>query len=111
MDSKTVTEMYNKCQADFVAMRAKEEVKVNVYFEKIKSINPSVFQGKVQIPEDATLKALVPEYYAEHPRQEVLDEQIDKANELCAKINEIIMSICEEAYKCYSEYQVLASGK
>lgn len=110
MDSKMVTEKYNKCQAAFMAMRAKEEVKVNTYFEKIKSIDPAVFEGKVQIPEVATLKSLVPEYYEEHPRQKVLDEQIDKTNELCAQINEIIVNICEEAYQCFAEYQVLASG-
>lgn len=110
MDSKAVTEKYNKCQAAFVAMRAKEEVKFNTYFERISAIDPTVFEGKVDIPKNATLKLLVPEYYAEQPRQQVLDEQIDKANELCSKINDIIMTICEEAYECYSEYQVLASG-
>lgn len=111
MNSSTAMERYNKCQADFIAVRAAEEVKLNNFFEKISCITQPIFEGKVEIPQNASMRTLVPEYFAEHPRQDVLDAQIDAVNELCAKINEILMQICEEADKCYSEYQVLASSK
>ena len=39
------------------------------------------------------------------------DAQIDAVNELLNKINEILVLKCEEAEKCYSEYQVLASER
>ena len=110
MDSRSATELYNKCQADFLAMRAKTELTVQTYFEKIGCIDPSIFEGKVEIPEGASLKTLVPEYYVANPRQAVLDAQIDAANELFGKINKVLTDICQEAVKCYSEYQVLASS-
>lgn len=111
MDYKAIKEKYKKNQAAFIEMRTKQEVQINTFFEKISCITEPIFEGKVEIPKNATLQTLVPEYYAEHPRQSVLDEQIDAVNELCEKINNVLMEICEEAAKCCSEYQVLASSK
>ena len=111
MDIKAAAEKYKKCQEDFISMRTKEEVMLNTFFERIRSIKEPIFEGKVAIPENANLKTLVPEYYVEHPNQEVLEAQIDAVNEMLNKINEILVLKCEEAEKCYSEYQVLASEK
>ena len=111
MNSKSATELYNKCKSDFLAVRVKQEVMVQQYFDSLYKIDKAVFDGKVEIPENASLKSLVPEYYVDNPKQEVLDQQIDTANQLFDKINGILADVCKEAVECYSQYQVLASSK
>lgn len=110
INSKSATELYNKCQSEFMAMRAKQEMMVQNFFESLDKIDKDFFKD-VEIPEQRTLKELVPEYYVENPRQAVLDEQIEHVNEIFAKISNIFMNELEEAIKCYSSYQVLASNE
>lgn len=112
MVSKSATELYNKCQSEFLAMRAKQEMMVQSYFESVDKIvvNFKDILKDVEIPEERSLKDLVPEYYADDPVQEVLDKQIDEANKIFSAINERFIKELEEAVECYSSYQVLASN-
>lgn len=98
-------ELYKKYRETFLADRARQEMQVAAFGESVKSLDPKLFEGKVEIPENFTLQALMPELYAEEPDEEVYSKQYEKTTELFNKINEIFDSINQEAEKCYYEYQ------
>lgn len=110
MDYKTAMELNQKNQEDFIAIRTQQEIGLQDFMKGIYSIDKSKFEGRVELRENLTLKELVPEYYVAEPVQEVLDKQIREANEYLQKLNKIILEILEEAVKCNSNYQVLASS-
>ncbi|MBQ2885906.1 MAG: hypothetical protein IJE43_19445 [Alphaproteobacteria bacterium] len=110
MDYKTAMELNQKNQAEFISIRTQQEIGLQNFLKGIYSIDAKRFEGRVELKENLTLKDLVPEYYAAEPRQEVLDAQIKETNEYLQKLNEIIREILEEAIKCNSNYQALASS-
>lgn len=89
---------------DFLSKRAKQEVRINAWGEKISKVNKEILEG-IELPEEITLKALVPELYAENPREEVYLEQLQKANDLITKVNEVAAKHVNEAYNKLKEYQ------
>lgn len=107
----TAAELYKKYHEEFLRERTRQEMEVLSFAENMKHIDPKVFKGKVEIPENLTLKSLIPELYEEEPCKEVYEEQYNKAEEFFSKVNSIIKEVNEEAYKCLSEYQVIASGQ
>ena len=105
-----VEEIYNKCRESFLAERAKQELQVKNFAEKFVQIDSSVFEGKIEIPEEISLRAMIPEMYVDRPNQAIYEEQYNKAQEFFNGVTEIIANINKEANECLSRYQVLASA-
>ena len=105
-----VEEIYNKCRESFLAERARQELQVRTFAEKFAQIDPNVFEGKIEIPEEISLKAMIPEMYADKPNQQIYEEQYNKAQAFFNGVSEIIAAINKEANECLSRYQVLASA-
>lgn len=99
----------DKILQNFVTVRARQEIAVSEWADKIRKVDPGVL-GDLQLPEELTLKAMVPELYVAEPNKEIYLEQLKKAQALFDKVNEIVNKYNEEATVCLSEYQALSSA-
>lgn len=113
---KQIVEIYNKALIEnesdreaFLVKRTEQEIEVNKFAEKFKKIDPAFWEGKVEVPEEISLKAMVPELYKEDSDRELCHEQWAKANEFFSKVSSIFEEMQRGARECLLEYEVLAS--
>ncbi len=104
-------ELYKQFHEQFLADRAKQEMQVLAWAEELRSVDKSIFEGKVEIPEELTLRSLMPELYEDCPRQEVYDEQFRKTTEFINKVNAVIEEVNNKAIETLKEYQQFAEIK
>ena len=103
-------EVLRKIREQFLSERAKQEMQVSAWAERITKCDPEVLEG-IELPNPLTLRALIPELYADSPRQEVYEEQYDKAVQLFNQVNERADALLREAEKLIAEYRaVVARG-
>lgn len=103
-------ELIQKAREDFVHKRTKQELDVKAWAEKIKKVNPEVLSG-VELPEDISLRSLIPELYEDEPNPEIYHSQYVKAVQLFDQVNAIAEKYNQEAKKCLLEYQELSSQR
>jgi hypothetical protein len=108
MTQSEVMELDRKEREAFVSTRMQQEIKVSAWAEKLLKVDPEVLAG-VELPEEITLRALIPEFYVDEPNQAVYDKQWEAADKLFEKVNKIIEEYNKEALRCLSEYKVLVS--
>lgn len=84
--------VYSERKADFLKLRTEQEVEFAEYSQFIKS-HASYFKGKVDLPEEFSLKAMIPELYEDEPDEAVYQEQLQKTAELFRKINAVQIGI------------------
>lgn len=99
-------ELVQKIRENFVHSRTKQEMAIQTWAENLKKVDPEILKG-VELPEEISLRTLMPELYADKPNQAVYHEQYLKACELFATVNKIADAYNQEARKCLSEYQAM----
>ena len=103
-------EMAQKRMETFLSERAKQEMRINEWGQKISKV-PTTLLEDIQLPEVITLQALVPEAYAEYPRVEVYVAQVNALNALIAKVNALAERYLLEAEREVAEYTDFANAK
>lgn len=103
-------ELMQKAREDFVHKRTKQELDVNAWADKIRKVDPEVLRG-VELPEDLSLRGLIPELYSDEPDPNVYHAQYVKAVELFNKVNVIAAEYNREAKECLLKYQELSSQR
>lgn len=88
----------------FLNNRAKQEVAISAWGEKLVKVDKALLEG-IELPEVITLQTLVPEAYAEAPREDVYLAQLNKANELINAVNEVAAKNLEKAQAVLREYK------
>lgn len=101
-------ELLNKAREDFLAKRAKQEMQIAAWAEKIEKVDPEILKD-IDLPPVITLKALIPEMYADKPNPETYKQQYESCTALFNKVNEIADHYNEEAKRCLLEYQEISS--
>jgi len=94
-----------------IAERAKQEVQVAQWFESIKQVPAEVLES-LQLPEEITLKSLLPELYKpfEEFQQEEYDRQYAKVQEFLSKYNAIAMEYNRKQIMLRREMEKLSTG-
>lgn len=101
-------DLLRKARERFIAERLKQEMEVQAWGEKIKQCDPSILEG-IELPEEISLKTLLPELYVDRPNQSVYDEQYEKMQELFDKCNKVAEEYNAKVRKTIEEYEVFIS--
>jgi hypothetical protein len=72
---------------------------------------PIDVQEELGIPDDLSLKALIPEFYKEAPDQEQYEKEYEAAQSFFRRLNSIADEKNKEARKCLSEFEAMNSKR
>ena len=97
-----------EAREEFIKERTRQETIVANWWEKISGNDPAIL-ASLNLPEVCTLETLIPELYKEKPDKAVYLQQLGKARELFARVNQIGVAYNEEAARCLLEFQELGS--
>jgi hypothetical protein len=110
-ESVSSAELQKIYREKFIKIRTKYEMAISNFAEGIKKVDLSQLEGKIEFPEDMSLKTFIPELYKDIPDKDIYLKQYNRTNEFFSNVNRVIKQINEEACKCLSEYKVQASSK
>lgn len=87
-----LSRIYSERKQEFMRRRTAQELEFAEYAQFIKK-HSSYFDGKVTLPEEFSLRAMIPELYEDEPDEEVYNDQLQKTAELFKKINAVQLSM------------------
>lgn len=110
-DANCSVKDYGIQREEFLQARTKQELAVKDFAKKFAEIPSKFYKDKVEVPDEISLHAMVPEVYVEGGDNETCQKQYVKAQEFFTKMNKIFENVNGEYEKCMSEYRVLVSSK
>lgn len=108
--NKSAEELLKEAREYLMTTRAKQEVMVADWAKSIKQM-PKELLAEIDLPEELTLRSVIPELYQDEPDEKVYEEQYNAFMEKVKKINEIAMKANEDARQCLLKHQQLISNR
>lgn len=110
MEVEIMKQRIKEWETDYLARKARNEMRIAKFAESYKKL-PESLRNVIQLPEEITLKAIMPEYYVEHPNPEVCKQQFNDWKEKEALFNVAVENYFKEMIAtCESELARLNSS-
>ena len=93
-------------RTEFLTQRARDEIKVQEWADKLAKVNPEILQG-IDLPTPLTLRTLTPEAYVDEPDEKIYEQQFLAATELIEKINAIVYEADKRSWEAVMAFRKL----
>ena len=95
----------------FIRKRTEQEMKIDAWAKRLAEVKDEDVLSELMLPEEISLRVLVPELYKEKPDAEIYAKQHEELCELIDRVNSVTDKYNKEALECLSRFQQLNSSQ